>query len=97
MRDSGSKAMIYIAMIMNMSCRVARTPGGLVTQLNRHGLHARPARNTALITLAADLPAAVLADLIGMHPATAVRWARLSSSDWSAYLAAEPGHSTRRR
>jgi hypothetical protein len=44
-----------------------------------------------LITLAAvDLPAAVLADLIGMHPATAVRWARLGNSDWSAYLAAAP-------
>jgi hypothetical protein len=41
---------------------------------------------TTLISLAADLPAAVLADLIGMNPQTAVKWSRLSQSDWTSYL-----------
>ncbi|WP_245400227.1 hypothetical protein [Nocardia albiluteola] len=44
-------------------------------------------RNTAMITLAADLPAAVLADLLGLHPVTAVRWARAAKRDWHSYLA----------
>jgi hypothetical protein len=63
-----------------------RSAGTLVTQLNRHGIHARPARNTTLISLAADLPAAVLADLVGMNPQTAVKWSRLGQSDWTSYL-----------
>jgi hypothetical protein len=63
-----------------------RSAGALVTQINRHGIHARPARNTTLISLAADLPAAVLADLVGMNPQTAVKWSRLSQSDWTSYL-----------
>jgi hypothetical protein len=49
---------------------------------------ARPARNTTLISLAADLPVAVLADLVGMSPTTAVRWARLTNRDWTLYVAA---------
>ena len=47
-----------------------RSAGSLVMQLNAHGLHARPTRNTTLINLAAHLPAAVLSDLVGMHPNT---------------------------
>ena len=59
----------------------------LVQRLNRHGLRVRPARNTALITLADDLPAAVLADLLGLHPNTAVGWTRYAGREWAAYLA----------
>jgi hypothetical protein len=44
--------------------------------LNQYGVHTRAARNTALITLAADLSAAVLAELFGLHISTAVRWTR---------------------
>jgi hypothetical protein len=65
-----------------------RSVGTLVARLNRYGIHARLARNTALIGLAADMPAAVLADLLGISPQTAVRWARLGNIDWAAYLAA---------
>jgi hypothetical protein len=36
--------------------------------LGRHGIPARASRNTALITLAADLPAPVLASLIDVSP-----------------------------
>lgn len=61
---------------------------GLVRQLNDHGIQARTARSAALINLAADLPAAVLADLLGMHINTAVRWAHRAKRDWASYLAA---------
>jgi hypothetical protein len=37
---------------------------------------------------AADLPAAVLADLLGMHINTAVRWVKHVGRDWADYIAA---------
>jgi hypothetical protein len=61
---------------------------GLVRQLNHHDIQARISRSAALINLAADLPAAVLADLLGMHINTAVRWAHRATRDWASYLAA---------
>jgi hypothetical protein len=61
---------------------------GLVRQLNTHGIQARTARSAALINLAADLPAAVLADLLGLHINTAVRWVKRARRDWASYLAA---------
>jgi len=60
----------------------------LIHQLNRHGISARPARNGALAALASDLPAAVLADFLGIHVNTAVRWVTYARKDWTAYLAA---------
>jgi hypothetical protein len=71
-----------------------RVPGqpldlhSLINQLNRHGISARPARNGALAALASDLPAAVLADFLGIHVNTAVRWVTCARKDWTAYLAA---------
>jgi hypothetical protein len=71
-----------------------RVPGqpianhALTNRLNRHGISARPARNGALAALAADLPAAILADLLGMHVTTAVRWVTYARRDWADYLAA---------
>ncbi len=59
----------------------------LTARLSRHGISARPARNGALIALAADLPAAIMADLLGMHVSTAVRWVTYARRDWAAYLA----------
>jgi len=35
-----------------------------------------------------DLPPMVIADLIGIHPKTAERWATLAGGNWSEYLAA---------
>jgi hypothetical protein len=61
---------------------------GLVRQLNTHGIQARTARSAALINLAADLPAAILADLLGLHINTAVRWVKRAKRDWASYLAA---------
>lgn len=71
-----------------------RVPGqpianhALTTRLHRHGISVRPARNAALAALAGDLPAAILADLLGMHPQTAVRWVTYARRDWAEYLAA---------
>lgn len=60
----------------------------LTNLLNRHDISARPARNGALAALAADLPAAVLADLLGLHVNTAIRWVTHARRDWTDYLAA---------
>jgi hypothetical protein len=71
-----------------------RVPGqpidshSLTNRLNRHGISARPARNGALAALAADLPAAILADLLGLHINTAVRWVTYARRDWAHYLTA---------
>lgn len=54
--------------------------------LNAHGIHARPARSTALLQLAGDLPAAVFAELLGLHINTVVGWSGYARRDWAAYL-----------
>jgi hypothetical protein len=41
------------------------------------------------MALAADLPAAIIADLLGMHVNTAIRWVRYAGRDWADYLAAQ--------
>lgn len=58
----------------------------LVRLLNERGIRTRSARNGALISLAADLPAPILADLLGLHINTAVRWVRRSKRDWTSYV-----------
>lgn len=60
----------------------------LTARLNRYGISTRPARNGALMALASDLPAPILADLLGMHINTAVRWVQFARRDWTDYLAA---------
>jgi ribosomal protein L40E len=62
--------------------------GYLVRELNQHGIRTRAARNTALLDLASELPAAILADLLGMHINTATRWVKKTRRDWTSYLAA---------
>jgi len=52
-------------------------------------------RRTALIDLAAQMPAAVLADSLGFRPATAARWRHQAAADWNRYpaeLARERNH-----
>jgi hypothetical protein len=61
--------------------------GTFGARLLRHGLTPRAGRNTAMLTLAADLPASVLADLLGIHEVTATRWAHRTKRDWHTYLA----------
>lgn len=47
--------------------QVANTLG---RRLREHGIWSRSTRNTAIITLASDLPAPILADLLGLHITT---------------------------
>jgi hypothetical protein len=64
---------------------------GFSRKLLDHGIDARPARNAALIALLEDIPPAILADVLGLHISTAVRWADIARRDWTAYLAARDG------
>jgi len=59
----------------------------MAQRLRQLGLHPGPARSTALFGLAAELPAALLARLLGIHISVAVAWQRASSGDWTAYAA----------
>ncbi len=52
-------------------------------------LEIRPgqARSTALFQLAAEIPAAVLARMLGIHIKVAVQWQHVSAGDWTSYAA----------
>ncbi len=51
------------------------------------GIHPGDARKAAMFSLAGQVPAPVLADLIGVADKTAVKWAVLAARDWSGYVA----------
>jgi hypothetical protein len=55
-------------------------------RLHRYGIDAHAGRNTARLALAAELPASVLADLIGISISTAERWSQWAKRDWAAYV-----------
>jgi hypothetical protein len=59
----------------------------LARHLTAHHIPVRQARTTALVQLAQDLPAAILAPMLGLHVITAQQWRRLAATDWTAYLA----------
>lgn len=63
------------------------TAARLGERLRALGIHTQPGRRAALTSLAAQLPAAVLAELLGLHPTTAVRWVRDAGGDWNHYAA----------
>jgi hypothetical protein len=63
------------------------TPARLGQRLRNLGIHAMAGRRAALTDLAARLPAAVLADLLGLAPGTAVHWMRQAGADWNRYAA----------
>jgi hypothetical protein len=56
-------------------------------RLHQLGLHPGQDRSTALFGLAAELPAALLARLLGINISVAVAWQRASSGDWTNYAA----------
>ncbi|MEU9117790.1 hypothetical protein AB0D04_40205 [Streptomyces sp. NPDC048483] len=60
----------------------------LTKQLREKGLPVRAARNTAMIEAVTSLPPIVVADLLGLHPATVDRWANHANDSWASYLAA---------
>ncbi|MEH1129420.1 hypothetical protein [Micromonospora sp. CPCC 206061] len=64
------------------------TPRAISTRLRRIGIQARAMRQAALIQLAAEIPPAMLAGILGIHPTTAVKWTRLAGGNWTSYAAA---------
>ena len=63
------------------------TAARLGQRLRALGIYAMAGRRAALTDLAAQLPAAVLADLLHLAPATAVHWMREAGADWNRYAA----------
>ena len=61
--------------------------GNIRGQLVQHGIQPCAAGNAAMFQLAAEMPSAVLADILGRSPSTAARWAALSAHDWAQYTA----------
>ena len=51
------------------------------------GISPAQARSTALFQLATELPAAILARMLGIHIKVAVAWQQLSAGDWTGYAA----------
>ena len=70
-----------------------RRPGSALTEdvlarrLHALGISPRQSRSTALFTLAADVPAAVLAKTLGIHVKAAIQWQKISGGDWAPYAA----------
>jgi hypothetical protein len=70
-----------------------RYAGRLSTSRNKKaGIFVRSARGAALSALAADLPAPVLADLLGLSITAATRWGAVAAKDNADYLAARISH-----
>jgi hypothetical protein len=63
------------------------TAARLGQRLRALGIYAQTGRRAALLDLAAHLPAAVLADLLGLHETTAAKWMHQAAGDWSRYAA----------
>jgi hypothetical protein len=59
----------------------------MAERLNQLGIRSGQSRFAALFQLATDLPAAVLARMLGIHISVAVAWQRASSGDWMTYAA----------
>lgn len=62
-------------------------PGHLGQRLAKLGIDARAGRRSALMHLAGQLPAAVLAEMLHLHATTAVHWVAAAGGDWSTYAA----------
>jgi hypothetical protein len=63
------------------------TPARLGARLAKFGIDARAARRAALLQLAAELPAPVLAGSLGIATTTAVDWVKAAGGDWATYAA----------
>lgn len=59
----------------------------LAGRLRQLGINSAQSRSAALFQLATDLPAALLARMLGIHITVAVAWQRAAAGDWMAYAA----------
>ena len=57
----------------------------MAERLRQLGIRSGQSRSTALFQLATELPAALLARMLGIHISVAVAWQRASSGDWTSY------------
>ena len=62
-------------------------PEHLRRRLKALAINCRAQRSAALMQLAAEVPAAILADTLGITPRTAVRWAAEAGGNWTTYAA----------
>lgn len=62
-------------------------PVVLGERLRDLGIEARAMRNAARAQLAAEIPPALLGEVIGVAATTATRWAALTAGNWTAYAA----------
>ncbi|WP_228454268.1 hypothetical protein [Streptomyces alkaliphilus] len=56
-------------------------------RLHKIGIRPKQDRSTALFTLATEVPAAILARMLGIHIKVAVQWQQASGGDWATYTA----------
>jgi len=61
--------------------------GHLGQRLKDIGIQPGPTRSVALFQLATELPAAILARMLGIHIDVAVAWQHASAGDWTDYAA----------
>jgi hypothetical protein len=59
----------------------------MLRRLRAIGVQPRLSWNTALFTLASEIPAAILAKMLGIHVSVAIQWQQASGGDWMAYAA----------
>ncbi|HEY8986065.1 MAG TPA: hypothetical protein VIU15_41630 [Streptomyces sp.] len=64
-------------------------------RLRKLGIRLAESRSTALFQLATELPAAVLARILGIDITVAVKWQRAAAGDWAAYAAEISQRATR--
>ena len=72
-------------------------PTSLMGRLNKLGVTTRASRTTAMLHLAATVPPAVFASLIGISISTATCWAEYAGSNWTTYAAIRTNATARPR
>jgi hypothetical protein len=63
----------------------------LLIRLKHYGITSRAGRHGALLALATSLPAPILAERLGFHPARAAKWARAAGATYADYVALRTG------
>lgn len=66
-------------------------PASLMGRLYRLGITTRASRNVAMLHLAATVPPAVFASLIGISAGAATKWAEYAGANWTTYAAIRTG------
>lgn len=56
--------------------------------LGKLGIDCRAECRVALLQLASEIPAAVLADMLNLAPSTAAKWVEWAGGNWTGYVAA---------